>query len=105
MRVIRGWSRSSRAPEGVAAGLLEAPCRCGQSCRWGDGVPPARAKPRVGEGGRNGTPQRRAEQHPGRPHTRHPMSGGSMRTHTGVLPPRAIRAACAAFSALASAAP
>ncbi|MFJ9857776.1 sugar kinase [Streptomyces albogriseolus] len=30
---------------------------CGQSCRWGDGGPPARAKPRVGEGGRDGTPQ------------------------------------------------
>ncbi|MEV5168656.1 sugar kinase [Streptomyces werraensis] len=29
----------------------------GQSCRWGDGGPPARAKPRVGEGGRDGTPQ------------------------------------------------
>src|SRR5690606_28357448 len=28
----------------------------GQSCRWGDGGPPARAKPRVGEGGRDGTP-------------------------------------------------
>ncbi|EMF28729.1 carbohydrate kinase [Streptomyces gancidicus BKS 13-15] len=29
----------------------------GQSCRWGDGGPSARAKPRVGEGGRDGTPQ------------------------------------------------
>ncbi|MEV5269887.1 sugar kinase [Streptomyces werraensis] len=29
----------------------------GQSCRWGDGGPPARAKQRVGEGGRDGTPQ------------------------------------------------
>src|SRR5690606_15678188 len=33
------------------------PPNCGQSCRWGDGGPPARAKPRVGEGGRGGTPQ------------------------------------------------
>ncbi|MFJ5259040.1 ADP-ribosylglycohydrolase family protein [Streptomyces sp. NPDC088387] len=30
---------------------------CGQSCRWGDGGPPARAKPGVGEGGRGGTRQ------------------------------------------------
>ncbi|CAL9440523.1 sugar kinase [Streptomyces werraensis] len=29
----------------------------GQSCRRDDGGPPARAKPRVGEGGRDGTPQ------------------------------------------------
>ncbi|MEU2517900.1 sugar kinase [Streptomyces pseudogriseolus] len=29
----------------------------GQSCRRGDGGPPARAKPRGGEGGRDGTPQ------------------------------------------------
>ncbi|QKW02335.1 sugar kinase [Streptomyces sp. NA02536] len=29
----------------------------GQMCRWGDGGPPARAKSRVGEGGRDGTPQ------------------------------------------------
>ncbi|MER7835465.1 sugar kinase [Streptomyces sp. NPDC096040] len=28
---------------------------CGQSCRLGDGGPPARAKPSVGEGGRGGT--------------------------------------------------
>ncbi|MEU7469766.1 ADP-ribosylglycohydrolase family protein [Streptomyces sp. NPDC044984] len=33
------------------------PAPRGQSCRWGDGGPPARAKPRVGEGGRDGTPQ------------------------------------------------
>ncbi|MFE4668613.1 ADP-ribosylglycohydrolase family protein [Streptomyces sp. NPDC056716] len=37
---------------------------CGQSCRWGDGGPPARAKPSVGEGGRSGTPQARASEIP-----------------------------------------
>ncbi len=37
--------------------------------------------------------------------TRHPMSGGSIRIRTGSLTPRAIRAAWAAFSAAASAAP
>ncbi|EHN71860.1 hypothetical protein SMCF_8726, partial [Streptomyces coelicoflavus ZG0656] len=35
----------------------------------------------------------------------HPMSGGSMRTHTAVSLPRAVRVAWAAFSAPASAAP
>ncbi|WP_424871841.1 sugar kinase [Streptomyces sp. SAI-229] len=39
-----------------AAVAFSAPALRGQSCRWGDGGPPARAKPRVGEGGRDGTP-------------------------------------------------
>ncbi|WP_254397082.1 sugar kinase [Streptomyces sp. AC558_RSS880] len=40
-----------------ARGAVALPVHRGQSCRWGDGGPPARAKPRVGEGGRDGTPQ------------------------------------------------
>ncbi|MFF0808764.1 sugar kinase [Streptomyces albogriseolus] len=40
-----------------AQGAVALPAVRGQSCRWGDGGPPARAKPRVGEGGRDGTPQ------------------------------------------------
>ncbi|MEU9447692.1 sugar kinase [Streptomyces sp. NPDC048277] len=36
----------------------------GMRAAWGDGGPPARAKPRVGEGGRSGTPQARAGETP-----------------------------------------
>ncbi|MER7839961.1 ADP-ribosylglycohydrolase family protein [Streptomyces sp. NPDC096040] len=42
-----------RAPDGALHS--RRPHSCGQSCRWGDGGPPAQAKPRVGAGGRGGT--------------------------------------------------
>ncbi|MGW7240213.1 ADP-ribosylglycohydrolase family protein [Streptomyces sp. NPDC054804] len=42
-----------RSPDGALSSRVSH--SCGQWCRWGDGGPPARAKPRVGEGGRGGT--------------------------------------------------
>ncbi|MFH9178356.1 sugar kinase [Streptomyces albogriseolus] len=50
-----------------AQGAVALPAVRGQSCRWGDGGPPARAKPRVGEGGRDGTPPSPGCNHTPRP--------------------------------------